>query len=252
MGEDASRTIDSEEVARFDRLASLWWDLEGPFRPLHRMNGLRIRWILAAIGRHFDLQRQESTLGLKGLKVLDVGCGGGILSEGMARLGANMTGIDVVEKNIKIARHHAEREGLAIDYRAIGVEELSQNGAAFDVVLNMEVVEHVGDLPLFLNRTASLVRPGGLMIVATLNRTLLSHLVAIILAEHVFGWLPKGTHQWEKFVRPEELVTMLRPEALKPVSSTGVWMNPLTHNFHEVGSMSINYMTCFIKAKDPV
>lgn len=252
MSEQTRGTLDLEDAARFERLASLWWDVDGPFRPLHRMNELRVQWILSEIHKHFDQYEPESANRLAGLTVLDVGCGGGILSEAMASLGATVTGIDVVEKNLKIARHHAEKGGLAIDYRSIAVEDLSHTGQVFDVVLNMEVVEHVGDLPLFLKSAAKLVRPTGLMFVATLNRTAISYLVAIIGAEYIFGWLPRGTHQWRKFVSPKELVLLLQPERLKLVSSTGVWMNPFTQAFYRVPSMAVNFITCFQKPKDPL
>lgn len=250
MSEYKGTTKDPEDAVRFERLASLWWDLEGPFRPLHRMNQLRVQWIVGEILKSFDLHFPQSGSELAGLKILDVGCGGGILSEAMARLGATVTGIDVVEKNLMIARHHAEKEGLKIDYRSIAVEDLSEKGQVFDVVLNMEVVEHVGDLPLFLKSAAKLVKPGGVMIVATLNRTLMSYLGAIVGAEYIFRWLPKGTHQWRKFVKPDELNALLKPEGLNPVSTTGVLMNPLTHSFREVSSMSVNYMMAFVKPND--
>jgi 2-polyprenyl-6-hydroxyphenyl methylase/3-demethylubiquinone-9 3-methyltransferase len=250
MSDPLKTTIDPEEASRFERLASLWWDLEGPFWPLHRMNQLRTQWIKAEVLKHFDLLLLKNEKPLSGLRVLDIGCGGGILSEAMARLGATVTGIDVVDRNLRIANHHAEREGLAIDYRCIAAENLAQEEPVFDVVLNMEVVEHVIDLPLFLKSAATLVRPGGMMIVATLNRTLLSYLVAIIGAEYLFGWLPKGTHQWCKFVKPSELDALLRGEGFKVVSGTGVWMNPISRSFLPVPSTGVNYMLCFTHLKN--
>jgi 2-polyprenyl-6-hydroxyphenyl methylase/3-demethylubiquinone-9 3-methyltransferase len=252
MSDSPRTTIDPEEASRFERLASLWWDLEGPFWPLHRMNRLRTQWIKAEVLKYFNHSLLKSEKPLSGLRVLDIGCGGGILSEAMARLGASVTGIDVVDRNLRIAAHHAEQEGLAIDYRCIAAEDLAREGHVFDVVLNMEVVEHVMDLPLFLKSAAKLVRPGGLMIVATLNRTFLSYLVAIIGAEYLFGWLPKGTHQWRKFVTPRELNLLLHEENLKPASSTGVWMNPLARSFIPVSSTAVNYMHSFTSSKDPV
>lgn len=250
MNSKKATTIDPEEANRFERLASLWWDLKGPFWPLHRMNQLRAQWVRSMVFKHLDRSPQGEAHPLAGLRVLDIGCGGGILSEGIARLGGSVTGIDVVERNVRIAARHAETEGLQIDYRCIAIEELAHSGDVYDLVLNMEVVEHVVDLPLFLKSAATLVRPGGMMIVATLNRTIMSYLVAIIGAEHVFRWLPKGTHQWRKFVTPDELLSLLHSEGLEVVSGTGVWMNPLTHTFHQVPSTIVNYMTCFIKS-DP-
>lgn len=252
MSDPLRTTIDPEEASRFERMASLWWDLDGPFWPLHQMNQLRTLWIRAEVLKHLNLSPLKSEKPLSGLTILDIGCGGGILSEAISRLGASVTGIDVVERNLRIAAHHAEREGLAIDYRCIAVEDLSREGHTFDVVLNMEVVEHVVDLPLFLKSASVLVRPGGLMFVATLNRTFLSYLVAIIGAEYLFGWLPKGTHQWRKFVTPRELDLLLRVENLKPASSTGVWMNPLARSFFPVASTAVNYMRCFTQSKDPI
>ncbi len=250
MTHKKATTIDPEEASRFERMASLWWDLEGPFWPLHRMNQLRTQWISAEVLKHFDLLLLKNEKPLSGLRVLDIGCGGGILSEAMARLGATVTGIDVVDRNVRIATHHAESEGLAIDYRCIAAENLAQEEPVFDVVLNMEVVEHVIDLPLFLKSAAALVRPGGMMIVATLNRTLLSYLVAIIGAEYLFGWLPKGTHQWRKFVKPSELDGLLCGEGFKVVSGTGVWMNPISRSFLPVPSTGVNYMLSFTHTKN--
>ena len=240
-------TIDPEESARFERLAALWWDANGPFWPLHRMNQLRSEWIQAEVLRHLDSPKTGETLPLSGLRVLDIGCGGGILSEAVARLGATVTGIDVVERNLIIARRHAEEGGLRIDYRCIAAENLSEEGHRFDVVLNMEVVEHVADLPLFLKSVSALVKPGGVLIVATLNRTILSYLIAIIGAEYVFGWLPKGTHQWRKFVTPTELSSLLKPEGLILEASTGVGMNPLKHRFFKLPFRAVNYMSSFVK-----
>lgn len=247
MSEILAKTIDLEETARFERLASLWWDPKGPFRPLHRMNQLRTEWIREEVLKHVERKAPGVNQPLMGLRVLDIGCGGGILSEAMARLGATVTGIDVVERNLLVARRHAEKEGLPIHYRCIAVEDLSQEGQIFDVVLNMEVVEHVADLPLFLKSVSTLVRPGGLLFVATLNRTILSYGVAIVGAEWIFRWLPKGTHQWRKFVKPCELSEFLQSEGLALVTATGVWMNPLNHRFFLVPSMAVNYMASFIK-----
>jgi len=249
MSDALKTTIDPEEASRFEKIAELWWNLDGPFWPLHRMNQLRSQWIKAQLLSHFRLSSSKSEKPLSGLRMLDIGCGGGILSEAMARLGASVTGIDVVDRNLKIASRHAQMEGLPIDYRCIAVEDLARVDMTFDVVLNMEVVEHVSDLPLFLKSSAKLVRPGGMMIVATLNRTLLSYLVAIIGAEYLFGWLPKGTHQWRKFVRPGELDSLLTQEGLDPGDSTGVWMNPWARSFLTVPSKGVNYIRCFTRGQ---
>ncbi|MEY2696408.1 MAG: bifunctional 2-polyprenyl-6-hydroxyphenol methylase/3-demethylubiquinol 3-O-methyltransferase UbiG [Pseudomonadota bacterium] len=250
MTESSPTTVDPEESARFERLAALWWNADGPFWPLHRMNQLRSEWIQAEVLRHMDAHQTGETLPLSGLRILDIGCGGGILSEAVARLGATVTGIDVVERNLMIAKRHAEEGSLRIDYRCIAAENLSEEGHRFDVVLNMEVVEHVADLPLFLKSVSALVKPGGVLIVATLNRTILSYLIAIIGAEFVFGWLPKGTHQWRKFITPSELSALLKPEGLIPEASTGVGMNPLSHQFFKLPFRAVNYMTCFVKPLD--
>ena len=194
-------TVNREEVARFSRLAGQWWDPRGPMAPLHKFNPVRLAYIRDRAAAHFgrDPTRLDS---LAGLRVLDIGCGGGILCEPLARLGANVVGADPSENNIAIARRHAAQSGLTIDYRDTTAETLAQAGETFDVVLAMEVVEHVTDVGLFIGLAATMVKPGGLLFVATLNRTAKSFALAIVGAEYILRWLPRGTHQWDKFVTP--------------------------------------------------
>src|SRR5581483_11423082 len=199
-----SSTVDTAEVERFARHAQDWWDARGPMAALHKFNPTRIAYIRDNAAAHFDRDPKKLDC-LKGLRVLDIGCGGGLLSEPLARLGAQVIGADPAEENIAAARAHAEESGIEVDYRATTAEALAEAGEKFDVVLAMEVVEHVADVELFVNVCASMVKPGGLLIVATLNRTLKSFALAIVGAEYVLRWVPRGTHQWDKFVTPEEL-----------------------------------------------
>jgi 2-polyprenyl-6-hydroxyphenyl methylase/3-demethylubiquinone-9 3-methyltransferase len=233
--------VDPAEVAYYERLAHRWWDASGPFWPLHRLNRLRVGYIreevAALLGRDAASDRP-----LTGLSVLDVGCGGGILSEAMARLGARVTGIDPTERNIVVASHHAQASGLAIDYRHTTAEVAAAAGEAYDLVLNMEVVEHVADLPAFMAAATALVRPGGVMVLATLNRTPLSWLFGIVGAEYVLRWLPRGTHRWDRFVRPAEAEHLLARGGLRVASRSGVRVNPITRHFALTGWMAVNYM----------
>ncbi len=238
-------TVDPEEIARFTALAEAWWDPDGKFRPLHRLNPTRIAFIRDRVAAHYDRDPLKARP-LRGLTLLDVGCGGGLLSEPMARLGARVTGIDAAEKSIHIARAHAEQSGLSIDYRHATAEELAQDiipgGGGFDVVLNMEVVEHVANLDIFLAATSALVKPGGAMVVATLNRTAKAFALAVVGAEYVLGWLPRGTHDWRKFVRPSELAAGLRPHGGEIREFTGVAYNPITDKWSLSQDLSVNYM----------
>lgn len=234
-------TIDSREVAFYQGLADFWWDDSGPFWPLHRLNVLRVAWIRDALCAHFGCSAAGDQP-LAGLKVLDIGCGGGILSESIARLGATVTGVDVVEKNIRIAGLHAAGQGLLIDYRTDTAEALAEAGESFDVLLNMEVVEHVADLPAFMSSCNRLVRPGGVMFIATINRTPLSWLFAIVGAEYVLRWLPRGTHHWREFRKPAVLRQLLAADGLCIERATGVSVNPLTRRFSLTPRMSVNYM----------
>ena len=240
----ADATVDPREAANFERLADLWWDDSGPFWPLHRLNGFRLDYIRRQLDE--TLAASQNARALRDMKVLDIGCGGGILSESVARLGPEVTGIDVVSRNIGTARTHARRAGLDIDYRLVGAEELADQGRRFDVVLNMEVVEHVQDLPRFLAACGRLVRPGGLMFAATINRTAAAWLFAILGAEYILRWLPKGTHRWRKFVTPAELETLLSPQ-LQVRDRTGVRVNPFTRRFSHTASLGVNYMMLFAR-----
>jgi 2-polyprenyl-6-hydroxyphenyl methylase/3-demethylubiquinone-9 3-methyltransferase len=242
-------TIDPAEWAHFEKIAQLWWDASGPFWPLHRMNALRAGYIRDQLVERLGLET-DATLPLKGLRILDIGCGGGILSEAIARLGATVHGVDMVEKNIRIARAHAEGQGLGVEYECCTAEALAARGERYDAVLNMEVVEHVADLPLFMHSCASLVRPGGVMLVATINRTLASFISAIVGAEYVLRWLPKGTHHWRKFPRPEELEALLMGDRLAVVERRGMAVNPLNRQLRLVSYLGVNYMLVAIKRTD--
>jgi 2-polyprenyl-6-hydroxyphenyl methylase/3-demethylubiquinone-9 3-methyltransferase len=234
-------TIDEDEVARFAALAEEWWDFGGRMRMLHKFNPVRLGFIKDAACRQFarDGRRLDS---LGGLRVLDVGCGGGILSEPLARLGAAVVGADPAERNIEAARHHAAAGGLSIDYRVATAEALADAGERFDAVLAMEVVEHVADLGLFVARCAEMVKPGGLMIVATINRTLKSFALAIVGAEYVLRWLPRGTHRWEKFVTPDELDMALKQSGLDVIDEAGVVYNLLADRWQTSKDTDVNYM----------
>jgi 2-polyprenyl-6-hydroxyphenyl methylase / 3-demethylubiquinone-9 3-methyltransferase len=242
-----SSTIDAAEVARFAALADTWWDPAGQMGMLHKLNPVRIGFIKEAACRRFgrDPKRIDS---LAGLRFLDIGCGGGILSEPMARLGAAVIGADPAEANVEAARVHAAREGLAIDYRPTTAEALADQGERFDVVLAMEVVEHVADLNLFVGRCAEMVKPGGLMVVATLNRTIKSFALAIVGAEYVLRWLPRGTHQWDKFVTPNELEIAIEKSGLTVTEETGVIYNLLADRWQLSTDMDVNYMVAAEKA----
>jgi 2-polyprenyl-6-hydroxyphenyl methylase / 3-demethylubiquinone-9 3-methyltransferase len=246
MGPGGS-TIDAAEVARFAALADTWWDPAGKMGMLHKFNPVRLGFIKEAACRRFsrDLKRLDS---LAGLRVLDIGCGGGILSEPIARLGAAVVGADPAAANVEAAKVHAGREGLAIDYRVTTAEALADAGERFEVVLAMEVVEHVADLALFVNRCAEMVKPGGLMVVATLNRTIKSFALAIVGAEYVLRWLPRGTHQWDKFVTPNELEIAIEKSGMTMTQETGVIYNLLADRWQLSTDMDVNYMVAAQKA----
>lgn len=234
-------TIDPREVDFYKGLASFWWDDTGPFWPLHRLNRLRVQWIVDALTAHFQLDSKAAEP-LSGLRILDIGCGGGILAESMARLGAEVTGIDVVDKNIRIAELHASQQELQIDYRACTAEAMAREGSAYDVVLNMEVVEHVADLSAFMIDCNRLVADGGVAFVATINRTARSWLFAKIGAEYILRWLPKGTHRWREFRSPETVAGLLQRGGLQVCRRSGVAVNPLNRSFRLTRNMSVNYM----------
>lgn len=240
-------TIDPREVEFYRNLAEFWWDQTGPFWPLHTLNRLRVDWIRHQVSMHFGRPATPERP-LAGLRILDIGCGGGILAESMARLGATVTGIDVVEKNIQIAATHVRQQAFEIDYRLITAESLANTGASFDVVLNMEVVEHVADLPAFMASCNRLVRPGGMMFIATINQTMLSWLFAIIGAEYVLRWLPRGTHRWREFRRPQVLKQLLASGDLEVAAQSGVAVNPFNRNFSLSERMNVNYMLAAVRA----
>lgn len=234
-------SVDAREVAYYDGLAATWWDTSGPFWPLHRLNQLRAAWITERLTQHFE-RPADATSPLRDLRVLDVGCGGGILSESLAAAGAQVTGIDVVEKNIAIARAHAAQGDLNVTYQCTTAEDLAATGTTFDVVLNMEVVEHVADVGSFMHACATLTRDGGTMFVATLNRTAKSWLFGIVGAEYVMRWLPRGTHRWGWFRTPAEIDEHLRRDGLRVVEYTGVHVSPFTRKFSLQRSLQVNYM----------
>jgi 2-polyprenyl-6-hydroxyphenyl methylase / 3-demethylubiquinone-9 3-methyltransferase len=247
--EDAtSATVDAAEIARFSRLAETWWDPRGKMAVLHKFNPVRLAYIRDAACKQFgrDPKRLDS---LKGLRILDIGCGGGLLSEPLARLGANVLGADPAEKNIAAAKLHAEQSGIAVDYRVTTAEALADAGERFDVVLAMEVVEHVADMPLFVARCAEMVKDGGLMIAATINRTMKSFAFAIVGAEYVLRWLPRGTHSWDKFVTPDELEIAMERARLSTVDERGVIYNFLRDRWELSTDTDVNYMVLAEKGK---
>lgn len=235
------KTIDPREVEYYTKMAATWWDRTGPFWPLHTLNELRTSYIRDHLCERFG-RDAASDSPLAGLQVLDVGCGGGILAESMAKMGADVTGIDVVEKNINIARLHAQSQNLSVDYQLIAAAELAASGAKYDVVLNMEVVEHVADLAAFMHDCNRLTDEGGVMFVATINRTPLSWLFAIVGAEYVLRWLPRGTHRWSLFRKPEEIRDLLTDAGLRVNDITGVAVNPFRRSMKLSGLTQVNYM----------
>ncbi len=239
-------TLDPEEVARFEAMAAEWWDAHGKFRPLHQLNPARLTYVRDELCRHFgrDPKGPES---LRGLNLLDIGCGGGLLAEPLARLGAHVTGIDPARETILAARRHAQEQGLAIDYRADRAESLADAGEQFDVVTALEVVEHVPDVPAFLATCAKLVRPGGVMILSTINRTLKAYALAIVGAEYVLRWLPIGTHQWDRFVTPDELKDGLARAGLTLTGTRGLVYNPLQDEWRLAADTDVNYMATALK-----
>ncbi len=240
-------TIDPAEVAKFEAMAAEWWNPEGKFKPLHMLNPCRLDYITRQIAAEFDRDLTQA-LPFAGLRILDIGCGGGLLSEPMARLGADVVGADAAPRNIPVARLHAEQAGLTIDYRHTTAEDLAAAGEQFDAVLNMEVVEHVADPQAYLTACRDLLRPGGLMVCSTLNRNPKSFVMAIIGAEWVMRWLPKGTHDWQKFITPEELYALLRKAGLDPVDRKGMVFNPLAWSWSlSARDLSCNYVTTSLR-----
>ena len=247
MAEARRTTIDDAEVERFSAMAAEWWDPQGKFRPLHKFNPVRLAYIRDQVAARFG-RDPNAARPFEGLRFLDIGCGGGLLCEPMARLGAEVVGVDPSETNIEVAKLHAAQSRVEVDYRAATAEELADAGEKFDVVLNMEVVEHVADVGFFVARCAEMVKPGGIMFVATINRTLKAMGLAIIGAEYVLRWLPKGTHQYDRLVRPEELEKALADAGMAIADRTGVTYNPLADRWARSKDMDVNYMLLAEKA----
>ena len=240
-GMSNSASIDPVEVAKFSAIAAEWWDPAGKFAPLHKFNPVRLEFIRNEAAAHFR-RDTRSLRPFEGLSLLDIGCGGGLLSEPMARLGFAVTGADASDRNIGTAKAHAAQSGLGIEYRATTAEVLADEGASFDVVLNMEVVEHVADVSSYLKACTRLVKPGGITIVATMNKTLKSLALAKIGAEYVLGWLPRGTHDWNRFIPPAELQKSLEETGLSNLKLQGVSFNPLSWDWHLSSDVDVNYM----------
>ncbi|GKX35536.1 MAG: ubiquinone biosynthesis O-methyltransferase [Rhizobiaceae bacterium MnEN-MB40S] len=241
MSAPGKTTIDQAEIDRFSAMAADWWDPTGKFRPLHKFNPVRLAYIRDRIANHYgrDITAPRPA---RDLRVLDIGCGGGLISEPMARMGAQVVGADASETNIEVAKLHAAQSEVDVDYRAVTAEALAADGEMFDIVLNLEVVEHVADRDLFLEACASMVKPGGLMFVATINRTMKAMALAIIGAEYVLRWLPRGTHQYEKLVRPQEIETPLGDAGMTIIDRTGVSYNPIKDGWDLSRDLDVNYM----------
>ena len=233
-------TINKEEIQKFSKLADEWWDVNGKFKPLHMFNPIRIEYITDKIKQHFKINAGNLNY-LKGLNILDIGCGGGLISEPMARLGGRVTGIDASEKNIKVAKIHAKKNELKINYLNKSPEEL-ENKEKFDIILNLEIVEHVDNVGLYIESCYNLLKKDGLMFTATLNRSFMSYLKAIIGAEYIMRWLPIGTHDWNKFLKPEELEKQLQDKKFSMVEVKGLEFNPFLNKWRKSNNLSVNYI----------
>ena len=240
-----STTINKEEIQKFSRLADEWWDVNGKFKPLHMFNPIRIEYITEKIKIHFKLKKDKSNY-LEGLNVLDIGCGGGLISEPIARLGANVTGIDASEKNITIAKLHSKKNGLKINYLHASPENLEYI-EKFDIILNLEIVEHVNNVNLYIKSCYKLLKKNGLMFTATLNRSFISYIKAIIGAEYILRWLPIGTHDWNKFIKPEELEKFLLDEQFSTLDVKGLKFNPFLKKWKKTNDLSVNYIISSFK-----
>jgi len=244
---DSQTTVDQNEIAKFEAMAAEWWDPNGKFKPLHMLNPCRLDYIIDQVSAEFTRDPREQDA-FKGLRILDIGCGGGLLCEPMARLGATIVGADAAERNIPVAKTHAEQSGLDIDYRFTTAEALAEAGEQFDVILNMEVVEHVANPLSYLTACQRLLKPGGLMVCSTINRNPKSYLMAIIGAEHIMRWLPKGTHEWDKFITPDELFNLIGEAGLDPVDRKGFVFNPIAWSWSiSEKDLSVNYVTTSVK-----
>ena len=235
-------TINKEEIQKFSNLAEEWWDVQGKFKPLHMFNPVRIEYITEKIKEHFQLDKKKQDF-LKNLNILDIGCGGGLMSEPLARLGGNVTGIDASEKNINVAKIHAEKNNLKIKYLNKSPENFYELGK-FDIILNLEIVEHVENLDLYIQSCKNLIKKNGIMFTATINRTFTSYIKAIIGAEYILRWLPIGTHDWNKFIKPEELEKNLLKKNFKTIDVRGLEFNPLTKKWKTSKNLSVNYVIC--------
>ena len=240
-----STTINKEEIQKFSRLAEEWWDVNGKFKPLHMFNPIRIEYITEKIKIHFGLKKDKSNY-LEGLNILDIGCGGGLISEPMARLGASVTGIDASEKNINIAKLHSKKNGLKINYLHTSPENL-EHIEKFDIILNLEIVEHVNNVNLYIRSCNRLLKKNGLMFTATLNRSFISYIKAIIGAEYILRWLPVGTHDWNKFIKPEELENFLSNEKFSTLDIKGLTFNPFLKKWKKSNDLSVNYIISSFK-----
>ena len=238
-------TINKEEIQKFSDLAEEWWDVKGKFKPLHMFNPIRIEYIIENIKSHFNINNSENNF-LKNLNILDIGCGGGLISEPMSRLGGIVTGIDASEKNIKIAQLHAKKNNLNIRYLKKSPEQLNEF-EKFDVILNLEIIEHVENVNLYIESCYKLLKKNGIMFTATLNRTLISYIKAIIGAEYILRWLPIGTHDWNKFIKPEELEKVLTGKNFKTIDIKGLEFNPLLSKWKKSDNLSVNYILCSTK-----
>jgi 2-polyprenyl-6-hydroxyphenyl methylase/3-demethylubiquinone-9 3-methyltransferase len=240
-----STTINKEEIQKFSRLADEWWDVNGKFKPLHMFNPVRIEYITENIKNYFNIEKDNQNF-LQGLNILDIGCGGGLISEPMARLGAKVTGIDASEKNIKVAKLHSKKSGLQINYQNISPEKF-QEFEKFDVILNLEIVEHVDNVKLYIKSCYSLLKKNGLMFTATLNRSFTSYIKAIIGAEYILRWLPIGTHDWNKFIKPEEMQKKLTDKNILTNNIKGLEFNPVFNKWKQSENLSVNYIICSFK-----
>ena len=240
-----STTINKEEIQKFSKLAEEWWDVNGKFKPLHMFNPIRIRYITDTIKNHLNIKKDKINF-LEGLSVLDIGCGGGLISEPISRLGAKVTGIDASEKNINIAKLHSKKSGLNINYINTPPENLEAD-EKFDIILNLEIVEHVDNVNLYINSCYKLLKKNGLMFTATINRSLISYIKAIIGAEYVLRWLPVGTHDWNKFIKPEELEDYLFKEKFSTLDITGLKFNPFINKWKTSKDLSVNYIITSLK-----
>ena len=240
-----STTINKEEIQKFSRLADEWWDVNGKFKPLHMFNPIRIEYITENIKKHYKIKKGKINF-LEGLNILDIGCGGGLISEPMARLGGKVTGIDAAEKNIRIAKLHSKKNNLEINYINTSPEKLIEK-EKFDIILNLEIVEHVEDVNLFIQSCYKLLKKNGLMFTATLNRSFYSYVTAIIGAEYILRWLPIGTHDWNKFIKPEELEKILFQEKFTTLDIAGLKFNPFLSKWKKTKDLSVNYIINSLK-----